>query len=271
MHAASRPRLFLPLLVALIAAAWGCLLLWHGGPYARYLHGVDWADVSPLADWCRAVPGGSALVSGALYSGAWLLMIAAMMLPTTLPLLDAFRRMTAGRPDAGALLARVVAGYVGVWALFGAGVDAVDAGVHALAARSGWLTLNGWAVGAVILALAGLYQFSRMKYECLDRCRSPMSFIVENWTGVDARRDSLRLGIRHGIFCVGCCWSLMVVMFVVGAGSIAWMLGLAAVMAVEKNVSWGRSLARPLGAGLLLCAAAIVAAHTGLVPAWRAA
>jgi len=268
MHAASRPRLFLPLLVALIAAAWGCLLLWDSGPYARYLHQVDWADVSPLADWCRAVPGGSVLVPGALFSGAWLLMIAAMMLPTTLPLLDAFRRMTAGRPDADALLARVLAGYIAVWALFGAGINAADAGLHALAARSGWLTFHGWAVGAAILAFAGLYQFSRMKYECLDRCRSPMSFIMENWTGVDARRDSLRLGIRHGIFCVGCCWSLMVVMFVVGAGSIAWMLGLAALMALEKNVPWGRSLARPLGAGLLLCAAAIVTAHSGLSLAW---
>jgi predicted metal-binding membrane protein len=85
---------------------------------------------------------------------------------------------------------------------------------------------------------------------------------MEHWRGKDARRDSLQLGLHHGLFCVGCCWSLMVVMFVVGSGSIAWMLGLAAVMALEKNISWGRSLARPLGVGLLSCAAAIVAAHT---------
>jgi predicted metal-binding membrane protein len=268
MRAASRPGLFLPLIAAIAAAAWGCLLLWHGGPYARYLHAVDWADVSPLAELCRVVPGGTVILPGALFAGAWLLMIAAMMLPTTLPLLDAFRRLTAHYPDRTALIARVVAGYVAVWFLFGVAVDAVDTGIHAVAATSGWLTLHGWAVGAGVLALAGLYQFSRLKYACLDRCRSPLSFIMESWKGVDARRESLRLGVRHGLFCIGCCWSLMVVMFVVGAGSIGWMLALAALMAAEKNLPWGRALARPVGAGLLACAAAIVVAHTGWAGAW---
>ena len=263
MRAASKPGVFLPLFVALVAAAWGCLVLWHSGPYARYLHQVEWADLSPLSELCRVVPGGEVLVPGALYAGAWMLMVAAMMLPTTLPLLAAFRRLTTHHPNRSALLARVVAGYAGIWLLFGVAVNAVDALLHAGVARNGWLVLNGWAVGAAVLALAGLYQFSRLKYVCLDRCRSPMSFIMENWRGRDPRRDSLRLGVRHGIFCVGCCWSLMVVMFVVGAGSIAWMLALSAAMAIEKNLSWGRALARPLGAGLLACAAAVVATHAG--------
>ncbi len=186
-----------------------------------------------------------------------------MMLPTTLPLVEAFRRLTASRRDRLELLACVVAGYVVAWMLFGIAVHGLDAALHMAAARSDWLTAHGWAVGAAVLALAGLYQFSRLKYVCLDRCRSPVSFITENWRGRDPRRDSLRLGLRHGIFCIGCSWSLMVVMFVVGAGSIGWMLALAAVMAVEKNLAWGRVLARPLGLGLLLWAGAIAFGHSG--------
>jgi predicted metal-binding membrane protein len=157
---------------------------------------------------------------------------------------------------------RVLAGYVAVWAGFGVAVHVLDSVVHALADRSAWLTLHGWAIGAGVLALAGLFQFSRLKYLCLDRCRSPMAFITENWRGGDERRDSLRLGVRHGIFCVGCCWSLMVVMFVVGTASIGWMLGLAVIMALEKNLAWGRLLARPLGVGLLLWSGLIVVGQT---------
>ena len=260
-QAASRSGVFLLLLSTIVASAWFCILYWDRGPYARYLHAVDWADVSPWASLCAAIPAGTVLLPGALFSGAWLLMIAAMMLPTTWPLLHVFSRLVSQRPDRSALLVRLILGYLASWLAFGAVVYVVDAGLHIAGERSGWLALHGWIIGAMVLAIAGLYQFSRLKYACLDRCRSPLTFVMEHWSGADARRDSLRLGVWHGIFCVGCCWSLMVVMLVVGAGSIAWMLGLAAVMAVEKNVSWGRTLARPLGAGLLLCAAAIVAAH----------
>lgn len=260
MRAKPRPVLFLALFVAIVAAAWATLLLWDRGPYARYLHAVDWADLSPLAPLCRVWPGGAPLIASMLYASAWLLMIAAMMLPTTLPLLDAFRRLTSDHPERHRLLANVVAGYVGVWLLFGLVVDGVDAALHALVAANRWLVFNGWVAGVAVLAIAGAYQFSRLKYACLDRCRSPLSFIMGHWHGTNPRRDALALGAYHGLFCVGCCWSLMVVMFVVGAGSIGWMLGLAALMALEKNVGWGRRLAAPTGAALLLCAA-VIALH----------
>jgi predicted metal-binding membrane protein len=266
MPALAQRRLFLLLFSALIAAAWACLWVWERGPYARYLHAVEWADVGVLGALCVAVPGGSAVVSGALYAGAWLLMVAAMMLPTTLPLLQTFRRLTAQREDRDALLAHLLAGYFAVWATFGVLVHALDAGVHAAASRNGWLALHGWAVGAAILALAGLFQFSRLKYACLDRCRSPLTFVSEHWRGGNARRDSFRLGVYHGIFCVGCCWSLMVVMFVVGTASIGWMLGLAALMALEKNLPAGRFVARPLGVALLLWSLLIVVAESHWLP-----
>lgn len=257
MRASPRAALFVPLFIAVVASAWVTLLAWERGPYARYLHAVDWADLGPLGALCRELPVVAPLVGPLLYAAAWLLMIAAMMLPTTLPLLDAFRRLTAGHAQRHRLLSALVAGYLGAWLLFGLVVDVVDTGLHALVAANGWLLRNGWAVGVGVLALAGAYQFSRLKYACLDRCRSPLSFIMEHWRGANPGRDAFALGAHHGLFCIGCCWSLMVVMFVVGGGSIGWMLGLAALMAVEKNVSWGRRLAAPTGAALLLCAAAI--------------
>ena len=259
MRAVSRPALFTPLFALLVAAAWASLWWWDRGPYARYLRHGDWSDAGPLGDLCAALPAVAPLVPGALHVAAWLLMIAAMMLPTTLPLLEAFRRLTAARGDRNALLARVLLGYVAVWILFGVAVHLLDAGVHAVVARNPALTFHGWAIGAAVLALAGLYQFSALKYRCLDQCRSPLGFITEAWRGVDARRESWRLGFRHGAFCVGCCWTLMLLMFAVGSGSVGWMLALGAVMATEKNLPWGRALARPLGAGLLLWATAIVA------------
>jgi predicted metal-binding membrane protein len=86
-----------------------------------------------------------------------------------------------------------------------------------------------------------------------------MSFVIEHWRGRDHRRNAFRLGLRHGVFCVGCCWALMLLMFAVGTGNVGWMLALGAVMAIEKNTRWGRHLSAPLGAALLAAAAAVLA------------
>jgi predicted metal-binding membrane protein len=79
-----------------------------------------------------------------------------------------------------------------------------------------------------------------------------------HWTGKSERTQALRLGLHHGIFCIGCCWSLMLLMFTVGMGNLGWMLLLGAVMAVEKNLPWGRRLSAPLGIVLLCCGLAVV-------------
>jgi predicted metal-binding membrane protein len=106
--------------------------------------------------------------------------------------------------------------------------------------------------GALALIAAGVYQFTPLKYYCLDKCRSPLNFIMGHWNGRDAARQALALGVHHGLFCVGCCWSLMLLMFAVGAGSLGWMLVLGVVMAAEKNLPWGRRLSAPLGVTLLI-------------------
>src|SRR3990172_8139617 len=93
---------------------------------------------------------------------------------------------------------------------------------------------------------------------CLDKCRSPFGFINQHWHGKRPRLESLTLGLHHGAFCIGCCWSLMLLMFAVGVGSLGWMLALALAMAVEKNMPWGKRLSLPLGATLVAAGIAVL-------------
>jgi predicted metal-binding membrane protein len=260
-----RSRLFASLFVALTAGAWIALWSWDAGPYARYLHHANWTDLPSVGALCRAVPGAGITLAASLHSVAWLLMIAAMMLPTAFPLFETFRRMTIARESRRALIALLIAGYAAAWAGFGLIAHGFDAALHGLAARSPALLADGWLIGAAIVALAGLYQFSALKHRCLDKCRSPLMFITEHWRGRSTRRESFLLGVSHGIFCIGCCWALMLLMFAVGTGSIGWMLALGAIMAAEKNTRWGRFIGKPLGVGLIAWSAWIVVQNAGVV------
>ncbi len=249
------------LLGGLALLAWAALWLWNASPYGRYLDHGGWGDAEAIIALCRAVPAGDWLVPAALHAGAWVLMIAAMMLPTTLPLVQLFARITAGRPDAARLVALVIAGFLAAWFVFGLAAHAADQALRFGAQRSAWPLTHGWWIGVAILAGAGAFQFSALKYRCLEECHAPFGFINARWHGRAPAREAFRLGLDHGLFCVGCCWALMLVMFVVGTGSLGWMLALAAVMAAEKNLPWGRRLRAPLGIGLLAWAGAIVAVH----------
>jgi predicted metal-binding membrane protein len=240
----------LGLIALLSVAAWAALAIWSASPYARYLDHGGWGDAGLLATLCRGLPGAPAL-AGLIYALAWLLMIAAMMLPTTLPLLGIFGRMTAARPDAGALFARVVLGYAVAWLGFGLLAHGLDDALHLAASRVDWLVARGSLVGALVLVGAGSFQFSALKYRCLERCRTPFAFVNARWQGRRPSGEAFRIGLAHGLYCVGCCWALMLVMFVVGMGNVGWMLVVAAAMAAEKNLPWGRRLRMPLGLGLI--------------------
>jgi len=259
MEAVARHRsVFLPLMGGLTVFVWLTLWIWEQSPYGRYLDHGDWTRIGVAASICQFLPAGGIMLPALLYVGGWVLMSAAMMLPTTFPLLEIFRRLTLRRADHRLLMVLVVGGYLSVWLGFGLLAHGLDWGLRAVVARSVWLTFNGWVFGAVVLAAAGLFQFSGLKYRCLDQCRTPLSFVVQHWRGSDERRRAFQLGVHHGVFCVGCCWALMLLMFVVGTGSVGWMLALGAVMAIEKNVPWGRRLSAPLGAALLAWSAWIV-------------
>ena len=254
-------RFLLVLIAGLAAMAWATLALWSASPYARYLDHGGWLDAAWLEAICRAVPQGNLVVPALVYAGAWLLMIVAMMLPTTVPLLRVFQRVAATRADAPALFALVVLGYAAAWAAFGLVAHAADSLVHIAAGNFGWLTLHGWVVGAAVLAIAGAFQFSSLKYRCLERCRTPFGFVNARWRGLRPSREALRIGFDHGLFCVGCCWALMLVMFVVGMGNLGWMLVLAALMAAEKNLPSGRRFAAPVGVALIAWSGALITAN----------
>jgi predicted metal-binding membrane protein len=225
-----------------ILLAWLSLWTWQQSPYGRFLGHEENAEVPG---------GGQYLLLIVVFVAGWTLMTVAMMLPTSLPLVALFQSVVRKRPDQLQLVALLVVGYLCVWTLFALVVHAADLALHQTVERVAWLETHEWTISAATLLVAGTYQFTPLKYRCLDKCRSPLSFVMEHWRGGSERAEALRLGIHHGLFCLGCCWALMLLMFAVGVGNIGWMLVLGAVMAIEKNVAWGRRLAPPLGAALV--------------------
>jgi predicted metal-binding membrane protein len=252
----SDPRVFTTLLAGLIGLTWLSLLAWGSSPYARFLSHEEVGAVEGF--------GGGYVTVVALFVAAWTLMTIAMMLPTSLPLVALFHSFVRRRPTQVRLVLLLITGYLSVWTLFGAGVHLGDRGVHEAVERLGWLDDNAWAIATGTILLAGVYQFTPLKYHCLDKCRSPFGFIQQHWRGGREGVDAFRLGVHHGIFCLGCCWSLMLLMFAVGVGNLVWMLVLGAVMAVEKNAPWGRKLSAPLGALLLVWGVVLVATETSI-------
>ena len=249
-------NLFLPVLLGLVTLAWLTLWIWEQSPYGRYLNHAELGSIGLNSDAL------SLLNQTGMYIAGWVLMTIAMMLPTTVPLLQIFRRLSGQRADANTLLGLVITGYLTVWFGFGIVAHLFDYGLHEFYERGAWLQANPWVFGAGPLLLAGVFQFSRLKYSCLDKCRSPLSFVMQYWRGMRDQWHSFLLGVHHGIFCIGCCWALMLLMFAVGMGSIGWMLALACVMAIEKNMPWGRSISAPLGIGLLAWGSLIAFNHT---------
>ena len=194
---------------------------------------------------------------GAAFLAGWVAMTIAMMLPTTLPLLHIFRRLTASRTDGVLLLLLVIAGYLTTWVACGIVVFGASSLVQAYGHDVAWVTTHPRMPSAALFFVAGTLQFSDLKHRCLDKCRSPLSFVTSRWRGTREKWQSFRLGVEHGAFCVGCRWALMLLMFASSVASLTWMLALGAVMAIEKNVSWGRRLSAPLGMALLAAAAVI--------------
>ncbi len=184
------------LLLAVSALAWGALWWWSASPYGRYAGHGGWLELAALADLCRAVPAGTTVVPALLHALAWVLMIAAMMLPTTFPVVTLFRRIVAGRADAGRLVALLILGFFAAWFAFGLVAHAADALVQWGAGRLPALATHGWALSALVLAGAGWFQFSALKYRCLDACHTPFAFVASRWHGRVAAPGSVAARAR---------------------------------------------------------------------------
>jgi predicted metal-binding membrane protein len=235
-----------PALLACSAAAWIALVALGASPWSPAFEHTALENLGH-EPW-RAAP----LTAG------WMLMVAAMMLPTSVPMVALFARLVAARPDRRPLLAILVGVYVAVWTGVGAALHAADYGVHRLVELSPWLADHAWAITAATLALAGAYQLSAPKERCAARCRTPQGFVRMHWHGGSAPADTWRLALAHASYCVGCCWALMLVMFSLGVGSVVWMLALTAVMVADKTASLGRRVRTPVGIWLLAGAVATV-------------
>jgi predicted metal-binding membrane protein len=233
-------------LVGLAITAWLALAVWERSPYGHFLHHDGGFAPLPL--------------EASLFAVGWVLMIVAMMLPSSVPLVVTFAALVGRRRRPGQLVVLLLGGYLVVWGAFGLAAWMLDRGIHAAVDAVPWLAAHPQLIMFSTLLVAGLWQFSPLRDKCLDECRSPLGFVMNRWRGTSERREALAMGIAHGAFCVGCCWSLMLVMFGVGLANVAAMIVLGGLTAVEKNLPSGRRLTHPVGVILVLAAVYSVAA-----------
>jgi predicted metal-binding membrane protein len=180
----------------------------------------------------------------------WLVMMIAMMLPSAAPMLLLFagtqRRTASGHSST---LVAFAAGYLLVWGGFSVAAAALQALLQQRMLLSSDLAMTSAWLGAAVLGLAGVYQLTPLKDACLLRCQSPLGFLLGRWR--DGVRGALVMGVRHGAFCLGCCWALMALLFVGGVMNLAWVAALAVFVLAEKAVARGAWLSRVSGVALI--------------------
>ncbi len=234
--AAARDRLgLIGLLFALAGTGWWWTI--------DRMHGMDngpWTGLGTLG-W---------------FLGVWVVMMAAMMLPSVAPTAALYSRMTRARSPVSPLL--FTAGYLATWASAGLLAFAVAVTGGRLADDAfAWDRAGRWIAGATVV-LAAVYQVTPLKDVCLGKCRSPLGFLLGSWR--EGRTGALKMGAKNGAWCLGCCWALMASLFALGIMSITWMAFVSALIAIEKSAPWHRvaaygTAAVLLGLGVLLLAA----------------
>jgi len=200
---------------------------------------------------------------GLAFVVSWGIMMTAMMLPSALPMIGLYgatQRREAATAPKGAPVAVFTLVYLAVWAVSGMPVYLAHTALMALPSR-----IFAYSVAAVLLS-AGLFQLSPFKQACLRACRSPLGFLLGHWRA--GLRGSLALGWSHALYCLGCCWALMVVLVAAGAMGLAWVLLITAVVAAEKLLPKGEWIARATGGALLLLGV-VLALRPALVTALR--
>jgi predicted metal-binding membrane protein len=234
--AAARTRLALVALLLLLAAfAW-------------------WST----ADRMAGMDAGPGTDLGALgwFVGVWVVMMAAMMLPSVSPTVALYAQMTRRRGLERPLL--FTSGYLFVWGVAGvASYGLFRLGKHLFGADLRWDGGGRWFAGGV-LAIAALYELTPLKDVCLEKCRTPLGFLLGTWR--DGRRGAVEMGVRHATWCVGCCWALMAALFALGVMSVVWMAFVAALITLEKTLPWRRLVTWGTAAVLLILAVLLVAA-----------
>ena len=223
-------------LLALALGAWlflAWLVIDMGHPVAQLTmpDSPQWSAANLLAIWVM-----------------WSLMMAAMMLPSALPMILIFVHLAA-RSGGRARGYSFVAAYLAVWFGFSAGATAAQWVFQAMDWVDPMIVSTSPRLTGALLLIAGVYQFSPLKRMCLSRCRTPFAFLLGEWRA--GPRGAFVTGLRHGLFCLGCCWALMALLFVGGVMNLAWIAALSIAVAVEKLLPGGERVAALLGLVLI--------------------
>jgi predicted metal-binding membrane protein len=222
-------------LLLLAAAAWA-VLAWQSS-----MTGMD--DVENMLTMDMGAP---------LFLAIWMAMMVAMMFPTAAPMILTFASVQQTKQKKGKPYVPTwvfVASYLAIWMTFGALAYVVALGATELADDSMWVMDNASRIGAGILIVAGLYQLSPLKNICLSKCRAPMSFILTSWR--DGHSGALRMGLEHGLYCLGCCWLFFVIVFPLGMMNVAILAVIVLLIFAEKSLPFGHRASQVAAAVLV--------------------
>jgi predicted metal-binding membrane protein len=239
-------------------------------------HGVRLALIGGLLGLAAVAWAGTDLRMGGMDTGpgtelgtfgffivVWATMMAAMMFPSVAPTVLMYARIQAGKEAHGGAAAAggtaaLLAGYLLAWSVAGGAAYGVFAVASSISIDAfAWDRGGPWVAGAVIVA-AAIYQLTPLKDVCLRHCRSPLDFLLHHWRG--GTTGALRMGVEHGVFCIGCCWMLMAALFALGVMSLGWMAFIAALIAIEKLLPWRRVANRGIAVVLAILGLAVAVA-----------
>ncbi|MFQ5788944.1 MAG: DUF2182 domain-containing protein [Acidobacteriota bacterium] len=191
----------------------------------------------------------------------WAVMMVAMMVPSAAPLILLFakvNRQKRERQDPVVPTAVFLLGYLLVWAGFSAAATLAQWGLHSAALLSPMMMSTSPLLGGMLLIGAGIFQFTPLKRACLVHCRSPLGFLMTEWR--EGKLGALIMGVKHGTYCVGCCWILMALLFVAGVMNLLWVATITAFVLVEKVIPRGELVGRVAGVGLMLAGVVLAGA-----------
>jgi predicted metal-binding membrane protein len=188
----------------------------------------------------------------ALTFGMWTVMMVAMMTPSAAPMILMFAGVNRRRREQQVSYVPTIgflAGYLVVWSAFGLMATAAQWGLHAVSLLSPVTAITSPVLGGVLLVAAGIYQWTSLKHACLSNCRSPLGFVLNEWR--EGRWGAFLMGLKHGGYCTGCCWSLMALLLVAGVMNLLWVAAIAGFVLLEKVAPAGDRLGRVAGVVLV--------------------
>jgi predicted metal-binding membrane protein len=244
-------KVILALLLILATASWA-LLIWQSVMMNNQVMGLTMG------------------MGAVLFLSIWVVMMVAMMFPTAAPMILMFARVQGDKRQNGRAFVPTwvfVSAYLLIWTLFGVLAYVGAAWAERLGQQVPWLMVNAARIGGSLFVLAGLYQLSPLKHSCLAKCRTPLDFIFSSWR--DGYWGSFRMGLEHGVYCLGCCWLLFVIFFPLGMINVAAMAVVTLLIFTEKSLPVGQRIAQ-LAALALIAYGVLVMVVPGALPTIRA-